>query len=64
MYGSRKGAQHFVGFADEGRSKYIYFFLFHKLVEKDAAPRGLICFTSSNQSRFKLNFLKAYQPVF
>ncbi len=38
---------------------YIYF-LFHKLVEKDVAPRGLICFTSSNQSRFKLNFLKAY----
>jgi hypothetical protein len=39
---------------------YIYIYLFHKLVEKDAAPRGLICFTSSNQSRFKLNFLKAY----
>jgi hypothetical protein len=29
---------------------YIYIYIFHKLVEKDVAPRGLICFTSSNQS--------------
>jgi hypothetical protein len=34
--------------------------LFHKLVEKDVVPHILICFTSSNQPQFKLNFLNAY----
>ncbi len=39
---------------------YIYIYMLHKLVKKDVAPCDLICFTRSNQSRFKLKFLKAY----
>ncbi len=47
------------------RTQHIYIYIYiHKLVEKDVATCGLICFTSSNQSWFKINFLRKQLSTF